>query len=204
MSYSSLGQFARPIAIPSYRPPVRSIAVPGLRPPPPRTSYGLGEVLTSSQVNRRMGWTPAKLRTYYNARAQACRGYADESACLARVARHMPVTISMGMAGLGQTTGGVRPEDVMAVAATTARLISNPEVTLRAQGPQIVAALDRHVVNPLVDRAAVASAPYIVRYLLPPIMLLYVISGVGAFFSYQSFQLQRGKLRGNRRRRRRR
>lgn len=159
-------------------------------------SYSLGQVaLTRAQANRDLGWTRSKLNAYWNARAQACRGMADEGACLARVARHRPVTI----AGLGQTTAST----VASVADTTARLISDPEGTMRRQGPQIVAALDRHVVNPLVDRMAVAAAPYMVRYILPPLAVLYVLSGLSAFYSFQGLKiLTEGKpVRSNRRRR---
>jgi len=163
-------------------------------------SYALGQVLTASQANRDMGWTKAKLKAYWDARAKACEQMGDEGACLAQVARHVPVTI----AGLGQS-----PEisSIASVVDTSARLIRDPEGTLRTQAPQIVAAMDRHIVNPLVDRMAAAAAPYMVRYVLPPLAVLYVISGLGAFYSFQSLKtLREGKrsVSANRRRRRRR
>lgn len=162
-------------------------------------SYALGQVaLTRAQANRDMGWTRSKLDAYWNARAQACRSMADEGSCLARVARHRPVTI----AGLGQVTAST----VASIADTSARLISDPEGTMRRQGPQIVAALDRHIVNPLVDRMAVAAAPYMLRYILPPLAVLYVLSGLSAFYSFQGLKiLTEGKrsIKANRRRRRR-
>jgi hypothetical protein len=163
-------------------------------------SYSLGAFLTPAQVNKDMGWTKSKLKSYWDARAKACQGMADEGACLAQVARHVPVTF----AGLGQS-----PElsTLTSVVDTSARLIRDPEGLMRAQGPQIVSALDRHVVNPLVDRMAQAAAPYMVRYVVPPLAVLYVISGLGAFYSFQSLKtLREGKrpVSANKRRRRRR
>ena len=161
----------------------------------------------------------ASAKRYWNRYAKACQGMADEGACLNRAIQHgANVTFSasglgqtapsatavttqqaLAIAGLGQTTAST----VASVADTTARLISDPEGTMRRQGPQIVAALDRHVVNPLVDRMAVAAAPYMVRYILPPLAVLYVLSGLSAFYSFQGLKiLTEGKpVRSNRRRR---
>lgn len=170
-------------------------------------SYHLGQaVLTTAEANRKLGWTPEKVRAYWDARARACREMGDEGACLARVARHVPVTIG-GMGDSGDGLGqSINAQDISEIAALSARLITNPDATLRSQGPRVVAALDQHIVNPLVDRMATAAAPYVVRYLLPPLAVLYVLSGLGAFFSYQTFKQAAGRrsIAPNGRRRRRR
>jgi len=61
-------------------------------------------LLTPAQVNRRMGWPKKDLKAYWDAKAQQCTEMGDEGECLARVARHVPITI----AGLG-STAPVRP-----------------------------------------------------------------------------------------------
>jgi hypothetical protein len=55
---------------------------------------------------------------YLQARANACRGYADEGACLARVARFAPVTIMPGFSGLGQA------DSLASLAARSAELVA--------------------------------------------------------------------------------
>lgn len=49
--------------------------------------------------------TPAQMKKYWDSMAQACTQMADEGACLSRVARHVPVTIEPGFAGLGEGLG---------------------------------------------------------------------------------------------------
>lgn len=214
-------------------------------------------ILSTAQANAAMGWTPAKLRAYRLARAQACRGMADEGACLARVARHAPVTITSGYAsppmspqarayyrvaaqrckefadegaclariarrmpltvesgignyyrslgdsadGLGQTEGQVASNVINALAL----VIRDPEGTMRVQGPAIVAAADRHIVGPLVESGVRAATPYILRYAVPALGVLYLLSGAAAYFSFQVLKDESGKrLKPNRRRSRRR
>lgn len=71
------------------------------------TGRGMGAaILTRRQANRAMGWTKAKRRDYWDARAQECTEMGDEGACLAQVARHVPVTI----AGLGSGGGVAVPQ----------------------------------------------------------------------------------------------
>lgn len=155
---------------------------------------GLGAaVLTAQQANAEMGWTPKKLKAYWDARARMCQGYADEGQCLARVARHVPVTF----AGLGQSTGSAT-QNVMTLLDVTAGLIRDPETTLRTRGPAIVAAADRHVVNPLFSLVGDALAPYMIKYALPSFAVLYVLGGVSAYYSYRTAK----KLNANKRRRR--
>lgn len=158
-------------------------------------------VLTAAQANRRMGWTSAKLRAYWDARAKACREFGDEAQCLAQVARHVPVTIG----GLGALGSGDTARDVQTAVNITAGLFSNPDATLRQYGPPIVAAADQHIVNPIIDRIGESMAPYVVKYLVPPLILLYIVSGVGAFYSYQTARRLRpaAGIKANRRRRRR-
>jgi hypothetical protein len=156
---------------------------------------GLGSpVLTAAQANRDMGWTPKKLKAYWDARAKMCSEFADEGECLARVARHVPVTIG----SLGQTTGSAT-QNVMTLLDVTAGLIRDPETTLRTRGPAIVAAADKHVVNPIFDKVGQAVAPYMVKYVLPPMAILYVLSGISAYYSFRMAK----KMNANRRKRRR-
>lgn len=141
--------------------------------------------------------------SYWNARAQACKGYADEGACLARVARHVPITIvpGGGVGGLGQTDAST----IASIADITARLLRDPEGTMRTQGPRIVAALDAHIVGPVADAAAARIAPYVVRYVVPSMAVLYLLSGLSTFYSYQVLKAMAGKkgIAANRRRARR-
>lgn len=136
--------------------------------------------------------TPA----YWQARANACKQYADEGACLARISRHVPVTIG----GLGQSAA-----DIASGTSLIAGLFSNPEATLRARGPSIVAALDSYVVGPTVQAAVERSTPYLVRYFGPPLVAMYVMTALSTWFSYEVLSAsRRGALRANGRRRQRR
>ena len=157
-----------------------------------------GGFLTTAQANAAMGYGPRKMKAYWDARAQACRGMADEGSCLARVARHVPVTIG----GLGTDP---TPADISNIISTTAALISAPDATLRVQGPRIVTALDTYVVGPLMDKAAQRSAPYLFKYVIPVFAGLYVISGVAAYYSWLDLRQDVGRkgLKMNPRRRRR-
>lgn len=155
--------------------------------------HGMG-LLTARQVDRDMGWTKAKLRRYWDQRAKACAEFADEGECLAQVARHVPVTI--GGIGMGDTAS-----DIAAALRTGADIIRDPEGTMRVQGPKIVTAVDKHVMTPLMGRMAKAMGPYLVKYVLPPLAILYVLTGVSAYYSYKGY---RSRVSANRRRRRRR
>lgn len=138
---------------------------------------------------------------YWQKRADLCKEFADEGECLAQVARHVPVTIG-GIGGLGQDTTA---QDVRTAVHVTAQLFSNPDAALRTYGPPIVTAAEQHVVDPLVDRIGQSMAPYAVKYLLPPLALIYVLTGISAYYSYQTAQRMRKnprRVRRNRRRRR--
>lgn len=101
--------------------------------------------------------------------------------------------------GLGQT-----PQQALTIADVAARIARDPEGYLSAQGPRIVAALDRYVMGPAIDAAVRKSAPYLMKWVVPPMAVLYVISGLAAWFSYKSLQaLTRRGVSVNRRRRRR-
>jgi hypothetical protein len=158
-------------------------------------SYSLGQgVLTAAQANRDMGWTHAKLKSYWDARAKACQEFADEGECLAQVARHVPVTF----AGMGDTG-----TDIMNATSIVAGLIASPDATLRRHGPAIVAASDRHVIGPMVDKLGEAMAPYLIKYMMPPLAVLYVLGGLSAYFSFNAAKkLQANPSRRRRRRRR--
>lgn len=108
----------------------------------------------------------------------------------------------MSYHGLGQDTTA---EDVRTAVHVTAQLFSNPDQALRTYGPPIVAAAERHVVDPLVDRIGQAIAPYAVAYLIPPLTVLYILTGISAYYSFQTAQGMRKnprRVRRNRRRRR--
>lgn len=133
-------------------------------------------------------------RGYWQKRANLCTEFADEGECLAQVARHAPVTIG----GMGDTAS-----DVSTAISVTAQLFSNPDAALRRYGPPIVAAADQHVVDPIIDRVGESMAPYVVKYLVPPLVLLYIVSGIGAYYSYQTARQMRPNPSRRRRRRRR-
>jgi hypothetical protein len=139
-----------------------------------------------------MGWTQSKMDAYWNARARACKQFADEGSCLARVARHRPVTIG----GLG-----VDAADVSEVTNVIAGLLRDPDGTLRVRGPALVAAADRYVIDPMVQRLAAASAPYLLKYILPPLAVLYVLSGISAYYSYRTARKMQANPGRKRRRR---
>lgn len=117
-----------------------------------------------------------------------------------------PMNYRFAPSGLGQVT-----TQVTSAADLAARLITAPDATLRAQGPQIVRAIDTYVVGPVSDAAAARIAPYIVRYIVPPLALLYLLTGLSVFYSYSALSattakkgLQTNPRRGRRVRRRRR
>lgn len=100
--------------------------------------------------------------------------------------------------GLGQTTAA----DVASGASLIAGLISNPDATLRIQGPRIVRALDSFVVGPVVQAAVERSTPYLVRYFGPPLVTLYVMTALSTWFSFEVLTAyRRGALKANRGRR---
>jgi hypothetical protein len=103
-------------------------------------------------------------------------------------------------AGMGDTAS-----DIASGASLIAGLISNPDATLRTQGPRIVAALDSYVVGPVVQAAVERSTPYLVRYFGPPLVTMYVMTALSTWFSYEVLvSARRGALKANRRRRRKR
>jgi hypothetical protein len=153
---------------------------------------------------------------YWQAQANACKRYADEGACLARISRRAPGGVTVvpgfgglgrvrrgrgifaGMSGLGQSTA----QDIASGASLIAGLISNPEATLRVQGPRIVTALDSYIVGPVVQAAVERSTPYILRYLTPPLITLYVMTAMSTWFSFEVLTASRKKMTANRKRRR--
>lgn len=165
----------------------------------------MARVLTAAQANRDMGWTPDKIKAYWDARAKMCQEMGDEGACLAQVARHVPVTLGgLGnYSGLGQAGCPPLQLDAGAIASLAAGLVSNPEATLQRQGPRIVSAIDRHIITPVVGEATRAATPYLLKYLGPPLVVLYGLSIASMVFSYQTLkEMRSGKVKANRRRRR--
>lgn len=100
---------------------------------------------------------------------------------------------------------GDTASDVSTALRVTAGLFSDPDGTLRRYGPPIVAAADRHVIDPLTKQLGRAMAPYLVKYVIPPLAILYVISGISAYYSYKvSKKMAPNPSRRRRRRRRKR
>jgi len=83
------------------------------------------------------------------------------------------------LGGLGATT----PGNVLQFGA---ELLSNPDRALQRRSGAIIAATDRHLLRPLIDRAGRAMVPYMLKYVIPPFVLLTVLAGMGAYFSYQA------------------
>jgi hypothetical protein len=92
---------------------------------------------------------------------------------------------------------GVSAQDVI---RTTASIVADPEGTLRRRGPAIVAAADEHIVAPLIDKATAGIVPYVLKYVVPPMVIGYIFTGIAAYYSYKAAN----KLNANPRRRRRR
>lgn len=134
--------------------------------------------------------------SYWDQRAKLCSEFADEGECLAQVARHVPVTIGNYEPALGDTG-----QSIAQATTIIAGLLANPDATLQRYGPSLVTAADRHVIDPLLQEVGKAAAPYAMKYVLPPLSVLYIISGVGAYYSYKA--ADRLKKNPSRRRRRR-
>lgn len=160
-------------------------------------SYALGQVYSEAQADRILGWTPKKLKSYWDARAQACSEFADEGECLAQVARHVPVTI-----GNYHSLGASTAQDVQTALTVTAGLFRDPDGTLRQYGPPIVTAADKHIVDPVIGKIGQALTPYVLKYVLPVIAGLYVTTGIAAYYAKQTYD--RGRVRSNPKRRKRR
>jgi hypothetical protein len=119
-----------------------------------------------------------------------------------------------GISGLGQAAPPGVPSTMadtqraLQIAASLAQIgaqvISNPDQFSRTQAPRVVNVLDETVVTPLVDRVAQRATPYFIQYVMPPLAVLYLLSGMAAVFSYKVLEGQRnrGKISANRRRRR--
>ena len=86
--------------------------------------------------------------------------------------------------GLGAL--GTPPLNPTALIGTAAGLITNPDATLRAKGPAIVAAVDAHVMAPMVASVVKNVKPYIIKYVLPVVGTIAIASVVGAIYSYRS------------------
>jgi hypothetical protein len=153
-------------------------------------------------------------KKYWNQYAKMCQGMADEGACLNRAIQH-GANVTFSADGLGQiTVPGVSPstmavtQQALAIAANLtaigAQLVTNPDNFARTQAPRAVNVLDEAVITPLVDRVAQRATPYFVRYVMPPLAVLYVLSGMAAFFSYKVLEASPRRVSANRRRRRRR
>jgi hypothetical protein len=77
------------------------------------------------------------------------------------------------------------PLDPTALVNTAAGLLTNPNATLAAKGPELVAAVDQHVMGPLVQSVVKQTKPYILKYVLPVYAVITVAAVLGAVYGYQ-------------------
>lgn len=150
-------------------------------------------------------------KKYWDNYAKMCQGMADEGACLNRAIQH-GANVTFAADGLGQVTlpTGTAAITAQALAIASnltqigAALVTDPNRFATQQAPRAVNVLDEAVITPLVDRVAQRATPYFVRYVMPPLAVLYVLSGLAAFFSYKVLEASPRRVTANRRRRRRR
>jgi hypothetical protein len=81
---------------------------------------------------------------------------------------------------------GAAGSSAASIIDATAQLLRDPDVYLRQNGPRIVSAAETYVLEPMVDSTAKALAPYILKYALPAMTVLYVLAGMSAFYSYKA------------------
>lgn len=86
-----------------------------------------------------------------------------------------------GLHGLGATG-----DQAAAVVNVVAGLLVDPQRELERRGPALVAALDEHVVVPLMDSMMVVAEPYLVRYVAVPLAVIGVASIAAAYFAYHA------------------
>lgn len=90
----------------------------------------------------------------------------------------------LDLSGLGST--GLGALNVGQVLDAAARLTSDPDAYLRQKGPAIVAAADTYLLTPMSATIGRKSAPYLLKYVAPPLVMLYALSGLAAFFAYKA------------------
>lgn len=143
--------------------------------------------------------TTASAKRYWDQMAQQCKQFADEGECLARVAKHVPVTIEPPAGGLG-----ISAEDLTGAIDVAAQIVRDPHAVLKARGPAIVSAIDQQILDPTIASVAEGLAPYIIKYVVPPIAVLYFLVGLSTYYSYKSYRAHPTVPNRKRRRRRRR
>lgn len=102
--------------------------------------------------------------------------------------------------------GDFSASDAAMITTVAAQLIRDPEGTMRAQGPRIVSAIDKSVLTPIVDEIFNNAKPHLLKYLGPPILVLYLMTGLSTYYSYLVLKhySRPAKVTANRRRKRRR
>jgi hypothetical protein len=88
---------------------------------------------------------------------------------------------AIDLGGLGTTA-----QTVTQAFDAVAQLTSNPDAYLRTKGPAIVAAADTYLLSPMSATIGRKSAPYVLKYVVPPLVILYGLSGLAAFFAYKA------------------
>ncbi len=91
-----------------------------------------------------------------------------------------PINLS-GMGGLGLTA----QQTTDAVDAVV-QITRDPDAYLRRNGPRIVAAAEEHLLQPMVGATARAASPYVLKYAVPALTILYILAGMSAFYSYKA------------------
>lgn len=91
-----------------------------------------------------------------------------------------PINLS-GVDGLGITA----QQTTDAIDAVV-QITRDPDAYFRRNGPRIVAAAENYVVQPMTDSVIRASAPYVLKYAVPALTVLYVLAGLSAFYSYKA------------------
>ena len=109
-----------------------------------------------------------------------------------------------GLGDSGDGLGDFTSQDAAGIATVAAQLIRDPEGTLRVQGPRIVAAVDHHILTPIVDQVFEDAKPHLLKYLGPPMLVLYLMTGLSTYYSYLVLKNSPRRVAANGRRRRRR
>ena len=108
-----------------------------------------------------------------------------------------------GMGAYAPAGLGISTEDLTGAIDVAAQIVRDPHGVLKARGPAIVSAVDQHILDPTISSIAEGLTPYIIKYVVPPIAILYFMVGVSTYYSYKSYRAHPTVPNKRRRRRRR-
>lgn len=196
----------RPDSIGRYRSYGRTTRtpIPGAGYPNRRMMWGEQELnLHGSARRQRYGVGPVPLRGCDDG-LMGCDGLGALFPGYARNDGHVKMP-SMSMLNaqrqLRQSGLGV---DLTGAIDTAAALLRDPNTYLRAHGPALVTSLDTYVVSPMIGAVARKSVPYLLKYVAPPLAILYLLSGLAVYYSHAAASRKSGgSVTANKRRRRR-